>query len=259
MRDEMTAILAIYKWPSQAFWRYFEFKVLKEIHYERPILEIGCGDGQLSSLIFDKIDEGIDVNPRSIDRCRRLSGHVYVEMRCQDARDLQPINGGYGTVFANCVVEHVPDIERVLDGCFRGLRLGGSLVITVPLKEMNSHLLFPWDWYARLRQRQLVHVNLFTRSKWLELLERVGFSQIEFRPYLSARECKLWDALDSPGCIGSGRYCVATAVCFLGARLMPKSARRWLLRHTAEWLSVKASRDCEKGPACASVIVARKN
>ena len=50
-RDEMAALLDIYKWPSQAFWRYFELQALKLIDYERPILEIGCGDGQFLSLI----------------------------------------------------------------------------------------------------------------------------------------------------------------------------------------------------------------
>ena len=36
MRDEMTATLNIYKWLSQAFWRYFELQALKQIEYERP-------------------------------------------------------------------------------------------------------------------------------------------------------------------------------------------------------------------------------
>ncbi len=28
MRDEMSATLRIYKWPSQAFWRYLEVRAL---------------------------------------------------------------------------------------------------------------------------------------------------------------------------------------------------------------------------------------
>lgn len=61
MRDEMTSTLNIYTWPSQALWRYFELRALKELHYERPILEIGCGDGQFSSLLFREIDDAIDI------------------------------------------------------------------------------------------------------------------------------------------------------------------------------------------------------
>jgi len=258
MRDEMSATLSIYKWPSQAFWRYFEVKALKEIEYERPILEIGCGNGRLSAMIFERIDEGIDVNPRSVERCRRLTGYAYGQVRCQDARDLQASNGGYATIFANCVFEHISDIESVLAACYRALRAGGRLVITVPLKEMDHHLLFPWAWYARLRQRQLEHVNLFSEICWRKLLGKSGFSEIEFRPYLLGKHCELWDALDSLGCIGSGRYCVATAVGLIVPRLLPRSAKRWVLDRTATWLSAKARIKGDTGPACASVVIARK-
>jgi SAM-dependent methyltransferase len=259
VRDEMTATLSIYKWPSQAFWRYFELKALREIEYERPILEIGCGDGQLSAMIFEEIDEAIDINPRAVEKCRRVAGHVYRQVRCLDARELQPSDGGYATIFANCVVEHIPDIQGVLAGCFRGLREGGRLIITVPLEEMNRHLLLPWNWYARLRQRQLVHLNLHSEQGWRLLLERAGFSSIEFRSYLSGRECRLWDTMDSPGCVGTGRYCVATGVGFLARRVLPRPAKQWLLRHLAYWLTARATAGGSKEPGCASVVVARKD
>ncbi len=45
----MKATLRVYKWPAQAFWRYFEVRALREIPCERPILEIGCGDGRSSA------------------------------------------------------------------------------------------------------------------------------------------------------------------------------------------------------------------
>ena len=160
MRDEMIATLNIYKWPSQAFWRYFELQALKGLQFERPILEIGCGDGRFSSLLFREIDDAIDINPRAVERCRMLAGGPYRRVRCLDARQLQFSEGGYGTIYANCVMEHIPDIEGVLAGCYRGLRSGGKLVITVPLETMSDHLVFRWRWYAKVRQRQLVHVNL---------------------------------------------------------------------------------------------------
>lgn len=258
MRDEMTATLNIYKWPSQAFWRYFEFRALKQIQYERPILEIGCGDGKFSSLLFREIDEAIDVNPRAVEKCQRLANHLYRRVRCIDARELQLSEGGFGTIYANCVMEHIPDIEGVLAGCYRGLRPGGKLVMTVPLSKMNEHLLFPWAWYARIRQRQLVHVNLFTRNEWKELLHWIGFSEIEFQPYLWGKSCKFWDTLDSPGCIGFGRYRLAPA---LG--LMFNYAPAWLKNRTTSWLSrwltSKASANAQEELGCAVVVIARKS
>lgn len=257
MRDEMTATLGIYKWPSQAFWRYFELQALKQIDYERPILEIGCGDGQFSSLLFREIDEAIDINPRSVEKCQRLAKHLYRRVRCLDARELQLSEGGYGTIYANCVMEHIPDIREVLAGCYRGLRPGGKLVMTVPLAQMNEHLLFRWSWYAKIRQRQLFHVNLLTKQVWNELLITIGFSAIEFRSYLSGRACKFWDTIDSPGCIGFGRYRLAPV---LGGafRLAPVGLKNRALTLLSGWLTNKTRMNESKEPACAVLVIAQK-
>jgi SAM-dependent methyltransferase len=257
MRDEMTATLNICKWPSQAFWRYFELQALKQINCDRPILEIGCGDGQFSSLVFREIDEAIDVNPRSVEKCRRLKNHLYRHVQCLDARDLQFSEGGYRTIYANCVMEHIPEINGVLAGCYRGLRRGGKLVMTVPLIQMNEHLLLRWSWYARVRQQQLVHVNLFSQEEWKELLHSTGFADIEFRPYLSGKACKLWDMLDSPGCIGFGRYRLAP---ILGTtfRLAPTGLRNRTISRLSRWLTGKAKANGNQEPACAVVVIARK-
>ena len=258
MRDEMSATLRIYKWPSQAFWRHLEVRALRQIEYEHPILEIGCGDGQLSSLIFRKIDEAIDINPRSVEKCRCLAGHLYRDVRCQDARDLQFSGAEYGTIYANCVMEHIPDIQAVLAGCSRALRPGGKLVMTVPLVEMNKHLLFPWGWYVGMRQHQLVHVNLLTRQRWEYLLCAAGFSTVEFQPYLSGKACKFWDTLDSLGCIGFGRYRLAPAAGLMAHKLLPTSAKAWLLRRIASWLTARVNPEVIEEPACATVTIATK-
>ena len=257
MRDEMTATLNIYKWPSQAFWRYFEVRALKQINCERPILEIGCGDGQFTSLVFRKIDEAIDINPRSVEKCQRLRNHLYRSVRCLDARELQLSESGYGTIYANCVMEHVLDIEGVLAGCFRGLRPGGKLVMTVPLAQMNSHLLFPWAWYAKVRQRQLVHVNLLNKQEWKDLLLASGFSHIEFRTYLSGEACRLWDTLDSPGCIGFGRYRLAPILGRAFA-LAPARLRDRTVAHLSDWLTRKAGANENQETACAVCVIANK-
>ena len=125
------------------------------------------------------------------------------------------------------------------------------------LGQMNEHLLFPWSWYAKVRQLQLVHVNLFTKQEWKELLLAVGFSGIEFRPYVSGKACKFWDALDSPGCIGFGRYRLAP---FVGKsfELAPASLKNWTLTRLSGWLRSRAKPNGSQEPTCATVVIARK-
>ncbi len=186
------------------------------------------------------------------------AGRLYQRIRCLDARELKLEDGGFATVYANCVVEHVPEIKNVLQGCYRGLRNGGKLVITVPLARMNRHLLLPWRWYARLRQRQLVHINLLSETSWEDLLRDIGFSDIEFRPYLSGKACKFWDSIDSPSCIQVGRYGLAPVLGIMAQKLLPRWAKQRTVNGFASWLSRKAQADTKKDDACATVVIARK-
>jgi SAM-dependent methyltransferase len=254
----MRELVAAYPWPSQAFWRYFELRELRALRVERPILEIGCGDGRFSALVFDEIDEAIDINPKSIARARARTGHLYKSLRCADARDLKPTAGGFSTVYANCVMEHIPDFEGVLGGCFRALRPGGQLIMTVPLAEMNRHLALPFRSYARWRQRQLVHHNLLSREQWEGVLRRAGFTAVEFTPYLGAQACKFWDRIDGVGCFGWSRYSVANMVQLLAGTLLPQAAADGLGTRIAKWLERKLPKDDDLSCACATVIRASK-
>lgn len=258
MRDEMNATLRIYNWPSQAFWRCLEVRTLKPIEYERPILEIGCGDGRLSALIFREIDEGIDSNPRSIEKCRRLSGGLYRVVSCRDARELPDSPRKYATVFANCVMEHISNVDAVLASCSRALRPSGKLVMTVPLIRMNQHLLFPWRWYSKMRQRQLFHINLFPKETWEAKLCSAGFQRIEFRSYLSGEACRFWDSIDAPGSLGFGRYHVAAVLGRSAAKLLPARVKDWSVDRLSEWLAEKVEASKESGAACAVVAIAHK-
>jgi hypothetical protein len=109
-----------------------------------------------------------------------------------------------------------------------------------------------------VRQQQLVHVNLFTKEEWKELLLTTGFSAIEFRPYLSGKASKFWDTLDSPGCIGFGRYRLAP---ILGRTFgfVPAGLRNRTLTRLSGWLTSKAKTNRSQEPACAVVVIAQKS
>jgi SAM-dependent methyltransferase len=252
----MCELVSTYSWPSQAFWRYFELKQLRGLRVDRPILEIGCGDGKFSSLVFPEIDEGIDLNAHSVARAR--TGHLYKRLRCADARNLEPGCRGFATVYANCVMEHIPDLPKVLRGCYQALCAGGHLIITVPLLEMNHHLAFSFPAYARMRQRQLAHYNLLSAGEWRSRLGEAGFGAVEFTPYLGSRACRFWDEVDVIGCLGAGRYCLATLFRLLTQVLLPQAAKRALCWSLAKWLQANISRNDDLSYPCAVLISATK-
>ena len=228
--DLLRTAQAVYDIPSLAAWRAAELKALRHLSFAPPVLEIGCGNGRFASLLLPHVDWGVDVNPREVALCARNNG-TYHRVRCMDARRLIFADGVFSTVFANCVIEHIPDLSRVLKECRRVLREGGVFIATVPLIEMNRHLLLESRWYSRLRATQLQHHHLLAEAAWLDALSRAGFFSVRITPYLPARLCELWDRVDGPLSLGAGPLTLGRAY-RLALRLLPVS---WRSRLNLQW------------------------
>jgi SAM-dependent methyltransferase len=244
----------IYDIPSLAAWRAAELKALRQCTFAPPVLEIGCGNGGFASLLLPRVDWGIDLNPREVALCAGRNG-LYGRLSSMDARRLKFADGVFATVFANCVLEHIPDLARVLAECRRVLRPGGALIATVPLIEMNRHLLLSSPWYARLRAEQLQHHHLLAETAWAAALSTAGFSTVQTTPYLSARMCKLWDRVDGPLSMGPGPLTLGRAYRF-GLRLLPTPWRRKLNRQWQHYFIRALQQDLPETP-CAMLIQAR--
>ena len=91
------------------------------------------------------------------------------------------------------------------------------LIATVPLIEMNRHLLLKSAWYARLRAGQLQHRHLLAENAWVAALSQAGFATVRTTPYLSARMCELWDRVDGPLWMGAGPLTLGRAYRFAAA------------------------------------------
>ena len=244
----------VYAVPSLAAWRAAELKALRHCTFVPPVLEIGCGNGRFTTLIIPHIDWAVDVNPHEVALCSRNGS--YGQVACMDARRLAFADGAFATVFANCVIEHISGLGTVLAECRRVLRPGGSLIATVPLREMNRHLMFESAWYASMRARQLEHRNLLTESEWVASFSRAGFATVQTTAYLSANLCQLWDRVDGPLCIGAGPVNLAN-----GYRLaMGSLPRPWRSGLNRQWRHyfIRALHEPPE-PACAMLIQARRS
>ena len=75
----------------------------------------------------------------------------------------------------------------VLRACRQLLKPGGRLVATMPLIEMNRHLLLRSNRYAKFRRRQLEHHNLWSEPKWRSALLGAGFAEVTVVPSSQVR------------------------------------------------------------------------
>jgi SAM-dependent methyltransferase len=183
------------------FERVMECRILTAQQFERPVLDIGCGEGLFAKVLFDgKIDTGIDPNPRELERARELGGYAEL-IECKGDRIPKP-DGYYSTILSNSVIEHIPEIAPVLREAHRLLAPGGRMYLTVPSNYFDQY-----TWISqtlatlglsglqrRFREffnRFWVHYHYYTPERWAEIAREAGFEVVEAYSYAPKRVCLL--------------------------------------------------------------------
>ena len=91
---------------------------------DRPLLEIGCGDGYVTTLLRRRFAQVVpmDLRPRG-----RVDG------LCIASAELLPFRDGYfGVVFSSNVLEHVEDLPACMQEMRRVMRDDGIMIHTMP-------------------------------------------------------------------------------------------------------------------------------
>ena len=176
-----------------ALERGLECRLLSKQEFAPPILDLGCGDGLLAKNLFaDKIDTGIDPNAEEI-ACAAKTG-AYHELICCFGSEVPKPSGVYRTIFANSVLEHIPNLEPVLHEAHRLLEVGGSFLLTVPTDEFEQYSvahrvlvrLGLTDCAARFRSwynRFWRHYHAYSASEWRRIVTEAGFEVLEMIRY----------------------------------------------------------------------------
>ena len=169
----------------RAFLRAVEDRFYQDIQLERPILDLGSGDGHFASVAFaDKLDVGIDPWVAPMNEARgRDAYHMLV---LGEGAQIPFANNYFSTVISTSVLEHIPDIQLVLDDVSRVLKPGGKFVFCVPnhrfpeklwgrgvLKKIGLHSL--GGAYSRFFNRIARHAHTDSPEVWTGRLETAGF------------------------------------------------------------------------------------
>jgi SAM-dependent methyltransferase len=188
-----------------AIERSIESKIYQKLIIEPPILDLGCGDGLFAHLVFDeKIDTGIDPNPRELTRAGELGGYREL-IQCYGASIPRP-DASYNTVISNSVLEHIPELQPVFREIFRILVPGGFFYFTVP-----THLFEKYSAVSRLLRAFKLHqlalryerfynefwhqYNCFPPETWREIIESHGFQVTDIYTYDPQKICTINDLL----------------------------------------------------------------
>ncbi len=208
--------------PSLGLWRAAEVAALRELDYPHPVLDLGCGDGLVASLVFKRVEIGVDPWMVALERAARTGLYERVHGAAMQTAQIPP--GSLGSVISNSVLEHVPTIDAVLDAVARALRPRGLLAFTVPTPAFSRSLALPFARYASWRNRMYEHVNLWPVEEWRRRLHLAGLELEGMRPYLRRRLVIGWDLLELMQRIWIGRRRPFTIVW----RRLPGRALDWL-------------------------------
>ncbi len=209
-----------------AIERSWECELLSSKEFTGPILDIGCGEGIFAHNLFDndtKIDVGIDPNERELDRTKELS--QYKELIKCFGDKIPKESGSYKTIFSNSVMEHIVDIEPVLQEAERLLANDGVMYLTLPTDKFDrftivnlilsglglEKLAVKW---RKFSNKFWAHYHYYTPGEWEKMFHRNGFKLVEKVEYGSKLQCMLNDLM--------------TPFCF-PAFLVKKMTNKWFL------------------------------
>lgn len=193
--------------PSMIIWRAWEYAAYQGWTLVEPVLDLGCGDGRFFELLWPTTSDvfGVDADPLVVHKARE-SG-LYKDVYHCSAEKLPVQSSSFETVFANCSLEHMNNIDAVMREVSRCLRPNGTFVMSVVTNywtEMDvlSDLIEisgATEIAASLRRRYLDYHNLvnpFPLEQWRECLKSVGLVVTEYCPIMPKMTGKLFMFID---------------------------------------------------------------
>ena len=190
-----------------ALERTVECRIFETLSFERPILDLGCGEGMFAEVLFaEPIDTGVDPDPGEIALARTTGAYLEL-LECYGAAIDKP-DASYRTVFANSVLEHIPELRPVLREAYRLLAPGGRLYFTVPSRNFERYTttnllletLGAEDLAARFRvffNKFWAHYHCYSVEEWSETAREAGFEVTDAYSYNPRFNC-LFNAALTP-------------------------------------------------------------
>src|SRR3954470_3626147 len=107
------AIAALYPHiPPMCVWRGWEYAGYRRYNLDGPVLDVGCGDGQVFRLLWPHVRDvvGVDMDPAAVDAARNSGVYRAAHQVPADRMDSLIPPGAFASAFANCSLEHMDDV-----------------------------------------------------------------------------------------------------------------------------------------------------
>ena len=179
----------------RALLRSVEARFYHRIALPEPTLDVGCGDGHFTQMTFaEPLAVGTDPWWGPLQKAQASGMYETV---LQGMGDYQPFPDYYfSSALSNSVLEHIPDIQAVLNETSRVLKPGAPFVMTMPSHYFTEYL-GGAAFLERLGLRGLAnkyreffnfisrHAHTDTPEVWAQRLAQAGFAVERWQYYFS--------------------------------------------------------------------------
>lgn len=195
-------------WPQIASLPYFrgllravEARFYENIALPAPTIDLGCGDGHFASLAFArKLEVGLDPWEKPLREAAARG--AYDRVLLSEASQIPYPDGHFASAVSNSVLEHIPQLDPVLQELARVLRPGAPFIFCVPNQRFLASLSIGrffdrlklkvlGDQYRRFFNRISRHHRCDDPAIWQERLERAGFEIVDWWHYFSPRSLRI--------------------------------------------------------------------
>ena len=184
-----------------------EAGVIGGMNLKEPVLDIGCGNGLFGEYCFNKkIDVGLDYDKNAVREAK--TRNIYDKLEVADARNLPFADESFNTIISVCAVEHIPELDKVLESAWRVLKKDGEFIFTVPSVQFGSYLAASRFLaalglkkkavsYGDEKNRRSGHLHVYETEKWKELLEDKKFKADKIEHIFPPEAVFLWSFMHS--------------------------------------------------------------
>lgn len=169
----------------RALLRAVEARFYKDIPLPGPVLDLGCGDGHFASLAFQEpLNMGLDPWWGPIREAQTRSS--YNDLVCAEGSRMPYPANYFSSAVSNSVLEHIPDLDPVIQEAARVLKPNAPFIFCVPNHRFLDTLSISngldkiklgglAEIYRGFFNRISRHYNCDSYDTWKERLEEFGF------------------------------------------------------------------------------------
>jgi len=165
--------------PAIGLWRATEFVMLRDLAFPGPVLDFGCGTGEVARSVL-RSHWPIDGLELVATEARVASASDTYRFVMQGSGVEAPVTSNvYGAVYSHSVLEHIPDDLGAVREVARVLRPGGRFVFTVPAPAFASRIMREHgEKTLELVNRRLGHYHYRSIDEWVECLDKIGLDVV---------------------------------------------------------------------------------